>query len=146
MLLDLIRRARSLAVPAAAALLAGSLAALGANTTIFTSIGDQIFYGPLGGTYVKNVPVSLFSLTFAATQNRLVLKPAGTLAFGYVQMAPSPVPDGREACLFSTAAITTLYLTAPSDQTIADAVTTLAANGKVCYLYSLSNLTWNRSQ
>lgn len=133
-----------IALAAAAALIAGTIAALG-NATLFTSIGDQVFYGPLGSTYVKNVPLTGFSLTFANAQGDLLLRPAGTLAAGYVTLAPLP-PDGRRACIFSTQTITTLYLTkGAAAQTLNDAVTTLAANARVCYTYGLSNLTWDRS-
>lgn len=137
---------RKLALPAFAALVAGSIAAIAANTTIFTSIGDQIFYGPLGSTYTKAVPVTGFSSTFAASQGDMIMAPAGTLAAGYVTMAPSPVPDGRKACVFSTQEITLLYWSANTGQTMNNAVTTLAANARNCYLYSLSNKTWDRSQ
>jgi hypothetical protein len=60
-------------------------------------------------------------------------------------MAPTP-SDGTEACVFSTAAITTLYLTANTGQTLSDAVTTLAANARNCYVYAKSAATWYRSQ
>jgi len=95
--------------------------------------------------YYKSAPASLFSFTFGNSQSTAAFDPAGTLAYGYVTFSPAP-SDGAQQCVFSTAAITTLYLSANTGQTLADAATTLAANGKLCYLYSLSNATWNRSQ
>lgn len=95
--------------------------------------------------YYKSAPSSGFTFTFANSQSTAAFDPAGTLAYGYVTFAPSP-SDGAQQCIFSTAAITTVGLSANTSQTLADTVTTLAANGKVCYLYSKSNATWNRSQ
>lgn len=94
--------------------------------------------------YYKSVPTSSFTFTFGNSQTTAAFKPAGTLSYGYVTFAPAP-SDGAQQCVFSTTAITTLYMSANTGQTLADAVTTLAANGKVCYLYSVSNATWNRS-
>lgn len=95
--------------------------------------------------YYKSVPASLFTFTFGNAQRVAAFDPSGTLDYGYVTLAPAP-SDGTEQCVFSTAAITTLYLSASAGQTLADAVTTLAANGRNCYLYGTSNATWNRSQ
>lgn len=94
--------------------------------------------------YYHSVPASLFTFTFSNNQGIAAFDPAGTLVYGYVTLAPNP-SDGTEACVFSTAAITTLYLTANTSQTVNDAVTTLGANARVCYLYGLSSTTWFRS-
>lgn len=94
--------------------------------------------------YYYSVPTTGFRFTFENSQSRAVFDPAGTLASGYVTMAPTP-SDGTEACVFSTAAITLLYPTANTGQTVNDAVTTLAANAKVCYLWAASQSTWVRS-
>ncbi len=157
-----------LVVPVLAALLAGAVAALAANNTFFTSLGDLVFpFGPpsptgAGGSigdvnrggmapvngnlsYAKVVPLTGFSATFGNFQQELLLKPAGTLAAGYVTMAPQPI-DGGKACVFSTQTITALSVSANTGQTIADAVTTLAANARACYLYSKGDAVWNRSQ
>lgn len=96
------------------------------------------------GSY-KSAPASGFTFTFANNQALAAFDPAGTLAYGYVTLAPLP-SDQTEECIFSTEAITTLYLSANSNQTLSDGVSTLAANARVCYSYSLSNATWNRSQ
>lgn len=93
--------------------------------------------------YVKNVPLTAFSLTFANTQSWLELNPAGTLAAGTITLAPAP-SDGARECIFSTQIVSALTLSANSGQSINNAVTALAANTGVCYLYSASNLTWDR--
>ena len=151
-----------------AALLAGGVAALAANNTFFTSIGDLVFpffppsptgqngtigdvarggMAPVNGnlSYTKAVPSTGFSLTFGNFQKDMALNPSGTLAAGYVTMAPAPV-DGTRACIFSTQIITALYVSANTGQSINNAATSLAANVRICYLYSKSNTTWDRSQ
>lgn len=95
--------------------------------------------------YYRSVPANLFTYTFDNDVSIAAFDPAGTLAYGYVTMAPTP-SDGTEACIFSTAAITTLYLTANTGQSISDAVSTLAANTRNCYVYAKSLATWYRSQ
>jgi hypothetical protein len=95
--------------------------------------------------YYRSAPASLFTYTFGNAVALAAFDPSGTLAYGYVTMAPTP-SDGTEACVFSTAAITTLYLTANTGQTLSDAVTTLAANARNCYVYAKSAATWYRSQ
>lgn len=94
--------------------------------------------------YYRSAPTSLFNFTFGNAQSLAAFDPAGTLAYGYVTLAPNP-SDGTEACFFSTAAITTLYVAANTGQTLSDAVTTLAANARNCYLYAQSQATWYRS-
>lgn len=94
--------------------------------------------------YYKSIPSSLFTFTFANNQTYAVFVPSGTLAYGYVKLAPAP-SDGARECFYSQAAITTLYLTANTGQTINNAVTTLGAQAGNCYLYSASNATWDRN-
>lgn len=144
-----------------AALLAGVVAALAANTTFFTSVGDQVFpmaptsigdpvrggMAPVNGSgsYAKLVPSAGFSATFGNFQRILALAPSGTLTYGYTTLAPNPV-DGAENCTFSTQTITELTVSANAGQSINNAVTTLAANAQACFLYSQSNKTWDRSK
>lgn len=95
--------------------------------------------------FYTSVPASLFTFTFANNQTVAAFEPASTLAYGYITFAPSP-SNGAQECFYSKSAITTLYLTANTGQTVNDAVTTLAAAAKNCYIYTVSSLTWNRSQ
>lgn len=86
-----------------------------------------------------------YSNTFGNYQTRLTLDANATIGYNYVTFAPIP-SDGAEECVFSTGAVTSLWLAASSGQTLNDAATTLTANQRVCYLYSKSNTTWSRSQ
>lgn len=94
--------------------------------------------------YYRSAPASLFTFTFDNTQHIAAFKPSGTIAYGYVTLAPNP-SDGTEECIFSTQTITTLYLSANTNQTLDSAVTTLAANTRNCYIYGLSAATWYRT-
>ena len=155
-------------IQAAAFVLAGAVCALAANTTFFTSIGDIIFPlvaptstgvgGTIGdvvrggmapvngsGSYTKTAATTGFRLTFGNYQTDMLLEPSGTLAAGYITMAPNPV-DGANECVFSTHIITALSISANAGQSINNAITTLGALGSACYRYSLSNLTWDQSR
>lgn len=94
--------------------------------------------------YTKTIPLTSFSLTFANSQEYMLLQPAGTLAAGTITTAPNP-SDGQRECIVSTQIVSALTLTANSGQTINGAVTALAANTGVCYTYSAFNATWDRS-
>lgn len=156
-------------IASVAALLAGAIAAIAANTTFLTNAGDQVFpfgqptnagangtigdvnrggMAPLNGnlSYSKSVPSTGFAEYFGNFQRTMMLKPSGTLDTGHVYLAAAPI-DGAENCLFSTATVTTLTLHAgASTQTLNSAVTTLSANASACYTYSKSNTTWDRSR
>lgn len=159
-------------LPTAAALLAACAIAIAGNNTFVTGIGDLVFPfvpptvqgGPtgVGGTignpggqgmapangsqsYTKRVPGTGWNYTAGNFEARMLFRPTGTVTTGYVTMAASPV-DGGNLCIFTTQIITNFYPTANTGQTLQDAVTTLAANAHVCYVYSLANTTWNRSE
>lgn len=163
---------RTILAGASAALLAGAIAAIAANVTILTSIGDQVFpfgaptttaggtigdvarggMAPLNGSlsYVKNVPLTGFSLTVGNFQADLALRPAATLATGTVILPSAPV-DGHRFCISSTQTVTALTLTPGAGQTIQETITGITVAGppaptRICFLYSLANLTWNRIQ
>ncbi len=94
--------------------------------------------------YVKASPLTAFSYTFGNSQSDLVLTHSTTIAQGTVTFAPAP-SDGARECVFAQNTVTTLNLAAgASTQTLNNAVTTIAAAARVCYLFSLSNLTWDR--
>ena len=97
-------------------------------------------------------PPTTFLYVFGANVTYASFTPTGTLAYGYIALAASP-SDGARNCVFSTAAITTLYLCVTSTGAnncvttgLNNAITTLAANGNACYEYSASNATWDRTQ
>jgi hypothetical protein len=94
--------------------------------------------------YYKSTPASLFTFTFGNSQSYAAFQNASALAYGYVTFAPAP-SDGSRECLFSIGGVTTLYLSANTSQTLDNAITTMAANTGYCYLFSLSNTTWDRN-
>ena len=94
-------------------------------------------------SYTYNVPSTGFSLTYGAGVQVLLLEPAGTLATGTVTMPASPA-DGDRVKLATTQTITALTLSPNTGQSIVNAVTTLAANGFVEYIYRLSSTKWYR--
>lgn len=84
---------------------------------------------------------------FTNYQTDLVLSGASTMTYAYVVFAPAP-SDGAQECIFSKPAVTTLTFVVVngSGQAINNAATSLSANSKTCFIYSASNLTWDRSQ
>lgn len=86
-----------------------------------------------------------YTNTFSNDQALLTFDAGMTMSYTYITMAPNP-SDGTEACFFSTGTVTTLYLSANTGQSLNDAAASLVANTRYCYLYSLSNLTWDRAQ
>lgn len=97
------------------------------------------------GYQVKS-PVTAFSYTFGNSDSLIVLTNGTTVAQGTITFSAAP-SDGAQQCLYAQNTVTTLGLAAGSaSQTINNAVTTIAAAASVCYVYSLSSLTWNRSK
>lgn len=103
------------------------------------------------GNYTKiAIPTSTalggvgYSDTFANAQTDMLFEPSATLPYTYITLAANP-SDGDHACMFSTATVTLAYISANTGQTINNAVTAFTANVRYCYLYSLSNATWDRS-
>jgi hypothetical protein len=95
--------------------------------------------------YTKAVATTGFSYTFGNSQTNLLLEPVGTLATGTVTFASNP-SDGQTACIFSTQTQTALTLSGNTGQTVSNAVTALTALTRYCWVYSVSNATWDRSQ
>lgn len=102
--------------------------------------------------YYKSVPTSGFQYAVGTNITRVAFNPSGTLAVGYVTLPTAP-NDGMEVCVSSSQIVTALYVCATSTG-IGNCVTTginnalagsLSANTKLCYLYSKSNTTWDRS-
>ena len=95
-------------------------------------------------SYVYNVPVTAFSLTFANNQVYFILNPAGTLATGTVTFAPNPSDGGRE-CVVSSQTQTAITFTANTGQTVVGAPTALVANTAACFTYVAPVATWFRN-
>ena len=96
--------------------------------------------------YYKAATTTGFTYTFTNAVTYAALRPAGTLAAGYVILAPTP-SDGSRNCVFTTQTITAFYVAANTGQSINNAFagTALSANTGACYLYGASNATWDRS-
>jgi hypothetical protein len=89
-------------------------------------------------------PTSNYTFSFANNQQWADFANASAAAYLYINFATGP-SDGAKECVFSVGGVTTLYLAAPgTGQTLNNAVTTMAANTNYCYLFSLSNLDWDR--
>ncbi len=93
--------------------------------------------------YAKYSPLTAFSYTFSNSQSDIVLTHSTTIAQGTVTFAAAP-SDGARECIFAQNTVTTLNLAANTGQSLNNAVTTIAAAARVCYLYSLANTTWDR--
>ena len=98
--------------------------------------------------YSKNAPTSGATLTFGNNQSIMEISGSGTISALTVSLPLAPV-DGQRALIFANQAVSTLTLQlnpSASGQTLNNAVTALSQNVAVEYLYSLSNLTWDRIQ
>lgn len=95
--------------------------------------------------YQKVSPVTGFTYTFGNSQSIILFTGTVTPLSGTVTFAAAP-SDGDNGCLFSQGGISTLALSiGATGQVIDNAITTLAALTKVCYLYNASNGTWDRN-
>lgn len=94
--------------------------------------------------YSKQSPTS-GTLTFAAGGSQMQIGGSSTITALTINLTQAPV-DGQINCFYTKPAITTLTLAAASGQTLNDAVTSTSATTRTCYLYSLSNLSWDRIQ
>lgn len=93
-------------------------------------------------SYIYNVPVTAFSLTFANNQVWFIINPAGTLATGTFTMAPNP-SDGARECVSDSQIQTAVTFTANTGQTVVGAPTAEAsANWTACFTYVASQATW----
>ncbi|MEI9995687.1 MAG: DUF2793 domain-containing protein [Rhizomicrobium sp.] len=102
-----------------------------------------------GGAYVDlsysyQTPATGFAITIANATGRLLLNPAGTLAAGAITMPAAP-KDGQIVTLASTQTVTALTHSPNAGQSIAGALTTLAANTPASFLYVASVAKWLRT-
>ena len=117
----------------------------GNNTTTILPFGSLLggwqrvsWDYPASVPYQYVVPLTGFSVTITPPTRNLVLNPAGTLAAGGVVFPPSP-PDGYKLTISTTQIITALTL---SGGTISNPVTTLAAGGKISYIWVAGASSW----
>jgi hypothetical protein len=99
----------------------------------------------LEDSYAYNAPATGFSITIGNAVKGLVLDPAGTLATGTITMPGNP-HDGRVVKISSSQAVTALTLTPNTGQSFSagGAVSTLAANSAISYIWRNSLNTWYR--
>jgi hypothetical protein len=132
------------------------------NVTAY-SPGAQIVSVPVASIrdargYTKLVPTTGNTITVggavgcspvSATAGNCVsvlqLRPAAGLAALTILTPLFPV-DGQVMQIFSTAAVTTLTMTAQSGQTLNNPLTALTANQGGAWIYSASTTTWDRFQ
>lgn len=95
--------------------------------------------------YYKSSPATGFTYTFGSNVSKASFTPSTTLSTGTITMPANP-NDGAQVCFWSKQIVSTLTVNSNTGQSINDAVTTVAAAGHACYLYSLSNTTWDRSE
>ncbi len=95
--------------------------------------------------YYKSAPATGFTYTFGPNVVEALFRGSTTLATGTITMPAAP-SDGEPACFWSKSIVSTLTVSANTGQSINDAVTTIGAAGHACYVYSLSNKTWDRSE
>ncbi len=90
----------------------------------------------------QKVTGSPTSVTFAYGQSMMQIPNNTTTT---INLAATPV-DGQENCFYTKAAISSLTLQATQTIAPGEAITAAAATTRYCYLYSLANTTWTRTQ
>lgn len=121
------------------------LATLGDYT--FSLIGGLIGYSQLAPAlvaYQRIAPGTGFAQTIADEVAALIIVPAAGLATGTITMPANP-HDGQRVKIASSQAIAALTINANAGQTIAGAITVIAANGFAEYQYILGDTKWYRT-
>ena len=86
-----------------------------------------------------------YNNTFSNFQSDILVTAPGTVPYLYFTFAPNP-SDGARECFYSNQTVTAAYPTANTGQTVnsSNTLTAMTASTRYCFLYSLSNLTWDR--
>jgi hypothetical protein len=85
-----------------------------------------------------------FNYQYGTNVSYAQLGNASAVSSGYIYLAAAPF-DGARNCFFSIGGVTALTLYAgTTSQTLDNAVTAMTAATSYCYIYSLSNTTWDR--
>jgi hypothetical protein len=93
--------------------------------------------------YVRTVPLTGFTLSFANGQVYWHIFPAGTLATGTFNLSPNPV-QGTKNCVMSHQTQTAITITPPTGTTITSVITAMVADTSYCYIYDAVTSTWDR--
>jgi hypothetical protein len=87
-----------------------------------------------------------YSDYFAQAQSYLIIVLTATMPYSYATAALAPSDGARECVVGSGGAITNLYFQPSAGQTVTGgSAISVSSNTSVCFTYSLSNLTWDRS-
>jgi hypothetical protein len=89
-----------------------------------------------------------YSNTFQNFQSDILVTAPGTLSYLYFTFAPNP-SDGARECFYANQTVTTAYPTANTTlnaQVVnaSNTITSMTASTRYCFLYSVSNLQWDR--
>lgn len=130
----------------AAALCLGAIPALAQVGTIVSFVGSTYLKPPYAiEIFTKASPVS-GTMVFGKHQQEMQIGGTSTISALTITLNPNP-DDGQVNCFYTKPIVTALTLsTPPTGQTLNDAVTATTATTRYCYLYSASNLTWDRIQ
>jgi hypothetical protein len=89
-----------------------------------------------------------YSNTFSNYQSDIMITAPGTIPYLYFTFAPNP-SDGARECMYSNQTVTAATPVAnttvnPQVVNANNTITSLTASTRVCFLFSASNLTWDR--
>ena len=89
-----------------------------------------------------------YTVAFSNFQSDIVIQALGTITYTYINFAPNP-SDGARECVYANQTVTTAYPTANTTvntQVVnaSNTITSLTASTRTCFIYSASNLTWDR--
>ena len=87
-----------------------------------------------------------YSDYFAQAQTYLIIVLTATMPYSYATAALAPSDGARECVAAAGGAISLLYFQPSAGQTVTGgSAIVLSANTSACFIYSLANLTWDRS-
>ena len=112
-----------------------------AATVYLTSLQVKTYVNQ--AIYQFNEPITGFSLAVTTGTQVVILKPAGTIATGTLTLPANPL-DGDRVRFSTTNTITAFTLAPSAGQSVANAITTIAANGFAEYIYRVTDTTWYR--
>ena len=86
--------------------------------------------------------------TFSNFQADILLTATTAILYEYIVFAPNP-SDGARECIYANQTVTSAYPTANTtvNAQVVNAnntITSMTANARYCFLYSASNLQWDR--
>jgi hypothetical protein len=94
--------------------------------------------------YIKSAATS-GTIVFGSGTSFVFLSDSSTISTLTLDLTVAPA-DGQQNCFYGVSAISTLTMTAASGQTLNNGLTSTSAGTRYCWLYSASNMTWDRTQ